>query len=78
MPDIGPAEFLIIGLIVVTWALPIILIVLGVRWLVRRSESRLQAEPPDTDSALATLRQRYPRGVIDATEFEERKRTLGG
>jgi len=58
----------------------IALIVLGIRWLVRHMEPGPPAATgrPGDDSALALLRERYARGEIDATEFEERKRTLGG
>ena len=57
----------------------ILLIALGIRWLIRNSESKADRLPSaDEDTALAVLRQRYARGEIDATEFEERKRTLGG
>jgi putative membrane protein len=57
----------------------IVLIFLGIRWLIRNSESRSGGSvSPEEDTALAVLRQRYARGEIDATEFEERKRTLGG
>ncbi|MEA2549398.1 MAG: hypothetical protein QOE42_1996 [Chloroflexota bacterium] len=55
----------------------IALILLGIRWLIRNSE-RKPGGPTGDDTALALLRQRYARGEIDATEFEERKRTLGG
>jgi putative membrane protein len=34
-------------------------------------------DAPPADTALAVLRERYARGEIDATEFEERKRRLG-
>jgi len=58
----------------------ITLIVLGIRWLLRNTGSgpRAPGAPAGDDTALATLRERYARGEIDATEFEERKRTLGG
>jgi putative membrane protein len=61
----------------------VVLIVLGIRWLIRHSDQGPATPPagwgrPPHDSALATLRERYARGEIDATEFEERKRTLGG
>ena len=39
---------------------------------------RSSGAPPGEDTALELLRQRYARGEIDAAEFEERKRTLGG
>ena len=56
----------------------IALIVLGIRWLIRNSEQKSSGPSGGDDTALALLRQRYARGEIDATEFEERKRTLGG
>ena len=57
----------------------IVLIVLGIRWLIRNSESRPGGpSAAEADTALAVLRERFARGEIDATEFEERKRTLGG
>jgi len=57
----------------------IVLIALGIRWLIRNSEAKQGgAARPEDDTALAVLRQRYARGEIDATEFEERKRTLLG
>ncbi len=43
----------------------------------RQQQADRAARGPD-DTALELLRQRYARGEIDATEFEERKRTLGG
>ena len=55
----------------------IALIIFGIRWLIRNSEQK-SGGPSGDDTALALLRQRYARGEIDATEFEERKRTLGG
>jgi putative membrane protein len=57
----------------------IVMIALGIRWLIRNSGSKAdRLSSPDEDTALEVLRQRYARGEIDATEFEERKRTLGG
>jgi putative membrane protein len=66
--------------IVAFWALIIVLIVLAIRWLLRNTGGGLHAPGPPSahDAALAVLRERYARGEIDATEFEERKRTLGG
>ena len=68
--------FLLIWLILVGGV--ITLIVLGIRWLLRNTGSGLHAPGQREDSALATLRERYARGEIDANEFEERRRTLGG
>jgi putative membrane protein len=68
--------FLIIN--VAFWVGLIVLIVLGIRWLIRQNAtdtSRI-AKPPE-DTALELLRQRYARGEIDAAEYEERRRTLG-
>jgi putative membrane protein len=57
----------------------IALIVLGIRWLIRHMEPGPGAtNRPGDDTALALLRERSARGEIDATEFEERKRTLAG
>jgi putative membrane protein len=58
----------------------IVLIFLGIRWLIRNSGPGTggASTTPAQDTALATLRERFARGEIDATEFEERKRTLGG
>ena len=56
----------------------IALVVLGIRWLIRNTGQPSVGPSHDEDTALALLRQRYARGEIDATEFEERKRILGG
>ncbi len=52
------------------WALVIVGIVVGIRWLVR------QGRPEISDSALEILRQRYARGEINREEFEARRRDL--
>ncbi len=52
------------------WALVIIGIVLGIRWLVR------QGRPEMSDSALEILRQRYARGEINREEFEAKRKDL--
>ena len=60
----------------------ITLIVLAIRWLLRNTGSGLHAPGPGAssadDPALALLRERFARGEIDATEYEERRRTLSG
>jgi putative membrane protein len=64
----------------------VLLVVLAIRWLLRSLSSSSAASPSSTattrtatdDSALAVLRERFARGEIDAEEFEERRRTLGG
>ena len=52
------------------WALVIVGIILGIRWLVR------QGRPEMSDSALEILRQRYARGEINREEFEAKRRDL--
>ncbi|MBI1893736.1 MAG: SHOCT domain-containing protein [Candidatus Rokubacteria bacterium] len=52
------------------WALVIVGIVLGIRWLVS------QGGTTRSDSALEILRQRYARGEINKDEFEAKKRDL--
>lgn len=53
------------------WAVAIVGIVLGIRWLVSQGK-----ESPRPDAALEVLRQRYARGEINREEFEARKRDL--
>ena len=52
------------------WALVIVGIILGIRWLVR------QGRPEMSDSALEILRQRYARGEINREEFEAKRKDL--
>jgi len=52
------------------WALVVVAIVLGIRWLVR------QGRPEISDSALEILRQRYARGEINREEFEAKRKDL--
>jgi putative membrane protein len=64
----------------------VVLVVLAIRWLLRSLSSSSAASPSSPgasgtatdDRALAVLRERFARGEIDAEEFEERRRTLGG
>jgi putative membrane protein len=59
-----------IGMMFVFWALVIVGLVFGIRWLMTQGrESR-------SDTALDILRQRYARGEIDKEEFEAKKREL--
>lgn len=57
-------------MMIVFWALIIVAVVVGIRWLVG------QGKEPRSDSALEILRQRYARGEINKEEFEARKRDL--
>jgi uncharacterized membrane protein len=77
MDSVGAPELIVIFLILLEFVLPVVLIVLGIRWLLARSANGRLLGPRDGD-AVEVLRQRYARGEIDATEFEERKRVLGG
>ena len=54
--------------------------VVGVRWLVRELKAPASDGPAAAteDGALAVLRERFARGEIDADEYEQRRRTLGG
>jgi len=54
------------------WALVIIGLIVGIRWLVGRG----RGERPNT--ALEILRQRYARGEINKEEFEAKKKDLSG
>jgi putative membrane protein len=75
-------ELLLIGVLnALFWGGLIVLIFLGIRWLMRQNAAdRDRDRSPDRteDTALALLRERYARGEIDAAEYEERRRTLGG
>lgn len=62
--------FAMMLLVFLFWALVIVALVLGIRWLVR------QGRPEVTDSALEILRQRYARGEINREEFEAKRRDL--
>ena len=53
------------------WALVIIGLVVGIRWLLGRGR---RDERPNT--ALEILRQRYARGEINKEEFEAKKKDL--
>jgi putative membrane protein len=72
--------FLMVALINIAFVVGVIvLIMLGVRWLMRQNaRDRYQGETKGEDTALELLRQRFARGEIDAEEFEQRRRTLGG
>jgi putative membrane protein len=72
--------FVLVALLNVAFVVGVIAAIFyGIRWLMRQSaKDRPQGEPGGEDTALELLRQRYARGEIDSTEYEERRRTLGG
>lgn len=55
------------------WAFLIVGVVLLVGWLLRGAPA---GDGGGRDRALAILKERYARGEIDKTEFEERRRDL--
>ena len=64
----------------------VVLVVLAIRWLLRSMNGSsgsggvggvVDSATPE-DAALALLRERFARGEIDADEYEQRRRTLGG
>lgn len=63
--------FMMPVMMLIFWALIIVGIVLGIRWLVTNGKRQ------QVDSALEILRQRYARGEIQKEEFEAKKRDLG-
>ena len=57
-------------------AVPILLVVLLVRWLTGTGAGT--PAPSTEKTALDILRERFARGEIDAGEFEDRKKVLKG
>jgi putative membrane protein len=62
--------------LIIIAVIPVAFVVVVVM-LARRPQTPV-AWPQPGDRALAELRERFARAEIDAAEFEERKRTLGG
>ena len=58
------------------WALLIVGVIALARGLIRSSD-RSTTQPPEDQSALDILAQRYARGEIDQAEFEQKRRDLG-
>jgi|tagenome__1003787_1003787.scaffolds.fasta_scaffold18809688_1 putative membrane protein len=73
----GIGFLLIFAIYIAFWVAVVALIILAIRWLIRNTNGGSSRRPGD-DSAMELLRQRFARGEIDAAEFEERKRSLGG
>ena len=67
----GAWGVLMMAMMLVFWAVVIVGVVLGIRWLMSQGRETRQA-----DTALDILRQRYARGEINREEFETKKRDL--
>jgi putative membrane protein len=67
---VGRVGFGMMIMMILFWALIVVAVVVGIRWLVGQGK---ESRP---DSALEILRQRYARGEINKEEFEARKRDL--
>jgi putative membrane protein len=63
------------GLMLLFWAFFVGLIAVGVVLLLRLL-GRQRNNQPNHDTALATLRERFARGEIDAAEYQVRRRVL--
>ena len=75
----GVMFLLIAALNIAFWVGIIAAIFFGIRWLMRQNAAdRGSSTGAAEDSAVTLLRERFARGEIDAAEFEERKRALGG
>ena len=80
------AELLVVVLGVVFWGGLIVLIVLGIRWLLRHDSpgprgpdggpGPAAGTPPE--DPLEILRRRYAAGEIDDEEYQRRRKTLSG
>lgn len=55
------------------WLIPIVLVVLLLRWF---NDRRREPSSSTEDNARRILETRFARGDIDAAEYEERKRAL--
>ena len=60
---------------IVFWILILVGLVFLIKWLVQ-STSRGQADGSSSNRALEILKERYARGEIDKTEFEEKRKVL--
>lgn len=58
---------------IAVWLIPIVLVVLLLRWF---GDHRQEPKPQDEGDARQMLAARFARGDIDAAEYEERKRAL--
>jgi putative membrane protein len=57
-------------MMILFWALIVVAVVIGIRWLVG------QGKEARSDSAMEILRQRYAHGEINKEEFDAKKKDL--
>jgi putative membrane protein len=57
-------------MMILFWALIVVAVVIGIRWLVGHGKEAR------SDSAMEILRQRYAHGEINKEEFDAKKRDL--
>ena len=77
------AELVVVALGIIFWGGLILLIVLGIRWLLRQDRAASQGQRgagsgPPADDPLEILRRRYAAGEIDDEEYQRRRKTLTG
>ncbi len=60
---------------IIFWILILVALVFFIKWLVQ-STGRSQTGPAAGNRALEILKERYARGEIDKSEFEEKKKVL--
>jgi uncharacterized membrane protein len=74
VPNIGPVEVAMVGLVIVTFVgIPVAIVLLVIRLLRSTSGQR----PPETDHAVEIVRVRFARGEITREEFEAALLALG-
>ncbi len=69
----GSFGILMVLAMILWWAIIISLIVWGIKWAARQFGA---GEGHSGNSALEILKERYAKGEINRTEFEEKKRDL--
>ena len=73
----GHHDFFLGGIISLLWLIVVIvLIVAAIRLLVERGMHGHWHEPPHGGRALDILKERYAKGEIDKSEYEEKKKVL--
>ena len=57
------------------WVLVLVGLIFLIKWLIQAT-SRSRSDACSSDRALDILKERFARGEIDATEFEEKKKVI--